>query len=194
VNQWNNWPFRLIYELCMWWWRHNCHINCHVIVYLGSHVIVHVGSHVIVHVDQNVDKPQRDTWTNCSVTRGPFRSRHVDKPQRDTWRCVKEPRHHIHISTCLATSAANMGRATWHPLPWPISWPFSFIIEEIHFYDKKRVGHGKVPLIWPKWLIGHGRPNVMELLWPIQFGHKLVIKKCSVTKFACTVTKPFGHW
>jgi hypothetical protein len=118
----------------------------------------------------------------------------VDKPQRDTWRCVKEPRHHIHVSTRLATSAANMGRATWHPLPWPIWWPFGLVIEEIHFYDEKRVGHGKVSLLWPKWPIGHGRPNVTELLWPIQFGHKFVIKKCSVNKFACTVTKPFGHW
>jgi hypothetical protein len=101
---------------------------------------------------------------------------HVDKPQRDTWRCVKEPRHHIHVSTRLATSAASMGCATWHPLPWPISWPFGLVIEEIYFYDEKRVGHGKVPLLWPKWPIGHGRPNVTELLWTIQFGHKLVIK------------------
>jgi hypothetical protein len=98
---------------------------------VGSHVIIHVGSHVIVHVDsqrgiepcQNVDKPQRDTRTNLSATRGPFRARHVDKPQRDTWCCVKEPHHHIHVSTRLATSAASMGRVTWHPLPWPISWP-----------------------------------------------------------------------
>jgi hypothetical protein len=120
----------------------------------------------------HVDKPQRDTWTNLSATRGPFRARHVDKPQRDTWRCVKEPRHHIHVSTRLATSATSMGRATWHPLPWPISWPFGLVIEEIHFYDEKHVGHGKVPLLWPKWPIGHGRPNVTELLWPIQFDHK----------------------
>jgi hypothetical protein len=141
-----------------------------------------------------VDHSERDTWTNLSATRGPFKARHVDKQQRDTWRCVKEPHHHIHVSTRLATSAASVGRATWHPLRWPISWPFGLVIEEIHFYDEKRVGHGKVPLLWPKWPIGHGRPNVMELLWPIQFGHKLVIKKCSVTKFACTVTKPFGHW
>jgi hypothetical protein len=61
---------------------------------------------------------------------------HVDKPQRDTWRCVKEPRHHIHVSTRLATSAAIMGRATWHPLPWPISWPFGLVIEEIHSMTK----------------------------------------------------------
>jgi hypothetical protein len=77
---------------------------------------------------RHVDKPECDTWTNLSATRGPFRARHVDKPQRDTWRCVKEPRHHIHVSTCLATSAASMGRATWHPLPWPISWPFGLVI------------------------------------------------------------------
>jgi hypothetical protein len=125
---------------------------------------------------RHVDHSELDTWTNRNATHGPFRAWHVDKPQRDTWRCVKEPRHHIHVSTRLATSAASMGRATWHPLPWPISWPFGLVIEEIHFYDEKRVGHGKVPLLWPKWPIGHGRPNVTELLWPIQFGHKLVIK------------------
>jgi hypothetical protein len=122
---------------------------------------------------RHMDKPECDTWTiqsatrgqtaartwtNLSATRGQFRARHVDKPQRDTWRCVKEPRHHIHVSTRLATSATSMGRATWHPLPWPISWPFGLVIEEIHLYDEKHVGHGKVPLLWPKWPIGHGRP------------------------------------
>jgi hypothetical protein len=90
---------------------------------------VHLSSHVtdviICHVSatrgpfraRHVDKPQRDMWTNLSATRGPFGARHVDKPQRDTWSCVKEPGHHIHVSTRLATAAASMGRATWHPLP-----------------------------------------------------------------------------
>jgi hypothetical protein len=151
--------------------------------------------------ERNVEQPECDTWTKQSATREQTWVRHVEHSDRDTWTnrsatrgAVSKSHDHIHVSMCLATSAASMGRATWHPLPWPISWPFGLVIEQIHFYDEKRVGHGKVPLLWPKWPIGHGRPNVMDLLWPIQFGHKLVIKKCSVTKFACTVTKPFGHW
>jgi hypothetical protein len=38
VNHWNNGSNIGPSLNCVWWWRHHCHINCHVIVHGGSHV------------------------------------------------------------------------------------------------------------------------------------------------------------